>query len=57
MSCHKLLPEVCIYSMVLLYVFKDLNITEVAHDYQTALKRYVKELGMVNSYDTWHGMV
>eukprot|EP00731_Ephydatia_muelleri_P029616 Em0021g139a len=33
----------------------NLNITEVAHDYQTAIKKYVEELGMVNSYDTWHG--
>ena len=29
----------------------------MAHDYQTAIKRYVEELGIVNSYDTWHGMV
>ena len=34
-----------------------LNITEVAHDYQSTIKKYVEELGMVNSYDTWHGMV
>ena len=33
-----------------------LNVTEVAHDYQPAIKKYVEELGMVNSYDTWHGM-
>eukprot|EP00731_Ephydatia_muelleri_P025379 Em0017g462a len=36
------------------YATCDLNTTEVAHDYQTARKRYVEELGMVNSYDTWH---
>ena len=33
-----------------------LNITEVAHDIQLQVTRYVKEdMGMVNSYDTWHG--
>ena len=31
--------------------------TEVAHDYQSTIKQYVEELGTVNSYDTWHGMV
>ena len=35
-----------------------LNITEVAHDYQTTIKKYVcEDLGMVNSFDTWHGAV
>ena len=34
-----------------------LNITEVAHDYQSTIKTYVEQLGLVNSYDTWHGMV
>ena len=33
-----------------------LNVTEVAHDYQSTVKMYVEQLGMVNSYDTWHGM-
>ncbi|KAL5493826.1 hypothetical protein EMCRGX_G015058 [Ephydatia muelleri] len=31
------------------------NITEVAHGYQATIKQYVQQLGMVNSYDTWHG--
>ena len=34
-----------------------LNITEVAHGYQATIKQYVQQLGMVNSYDTWHGKV
>ena len=29
---------------------------EVAHDYQPQVQKYVvDELGLVNSYDTWHG--
>ena len=36
---------------------KGLNITEVAHGYQATIKQYVQQLGMVNSYDTWHGKV
>ena len=34
-----------------------LNIPEVAHDYQATIKQCVQQLGMVNSYDTWHGKV
>ena len=31
--------------------------TEVAHDYQAKIQRYVTdELKLLNSYDTWHGM-
>ena len=34
-----------------------LHITEVAHDIQGQVSKYVtKDLGLVNSYDTWHGM-
>ena len=36
---------------------KGLNITEVAYDYQATIKLYVRQLGMVNSYDPWHGKV
>ena len=33
-----------------------LNITEVAHDCQAQVKKYIiDDLGMVNSFDTWHG--
>eukprot|EP00731_Ephydatia_muelleri_P008112 Em0004g450a len=47
-ACTKIvLPQV---------IARGLNITEVAHDYQSTIKKYVQELGMVNSYDTWHGM-
>ena len=34
-----------------------LKISEVAHDIQAQVSKYVSEkLGLVNSYDTWHGM-
>lgn len=34
----------------------DLNVVEVAHDYQPQVTRYVTdELHLLNSYDTWHG--
>ena len=36
---------------------KGLNIPDVAHDYQATIKQCVQQLGMVNSYDTWHGKV
>ena len=65
MACTKIvLPQVIarglhlvcyMYSMSSLYVFEDLNITKVAHDYQSAIKRYVEELGMAISMT--HGMV
>ena len=33
-----------------------MNITEVAHDIQQQVSRYVTgSMGVVNSYDTWHG--
>eukprot|EP00731_Ephydatia_muelleri_P037463 Em0477g2a len=45
-ACTKIvLPQV---------IARGLNITEVAHDYQATIKLYVRQLGMVNSYDTWH---
>ncbi|KAL5478134.1 hypothetical protein EMCRGX_G025015 [Ephydatia muelleri] len=47
-ACTKIvLPQV---------IARGLNITEVAHDYQSTIKQYAEGLGMVNSYDTWHGM-
>ena len=34
-----------------------LVVSEVAHDYQPAVTKYVTdELDCLNSYDTWHGM-
>ena len=34
-----------------------LQVIEVAHDMQLAVRRYLKqELNLVNSFDTWHGM-
>ena len=32
-----------------------LKVTEVAHDIQVQVARYVQDMGFVNSYDTWHG--
>lgn len=33
-----------------------LNVVEIAHDYQAQVQKYiVDELGLINSYDTWHG--
>ncbi|KAL5509013.1 hypothetical protein EMCRGX_G004292 [Ephydatia muelleri] len=37
-------------------IARGLNVTEVAHDYQSTIKTYVEQLGKDNSYDTWHGM-
>ena len=35
-----------------------INVIEVAHDIQAQVSKYVREtLGLVNSYDTWHGTV
>ena len=35
-----------------------LHVVEVAHDIQAQVDKYIREtLGLVNSYDTWHGMV
>ena len=34
-----------------------IRVTEVAHDFQVGVMKYVtEELGILNSYDTWHGM-
>ena len=33
-------------------------VVEVAHDIETQVSKYVREtLGLVNSYNTWHGTV
>ena len=35
-----------------------LNIVEVAHDMQQQVKRFITaDMKLVNSYDTWHGMI
>ena len=34
----------------------DLNVVEVARDNSPSVKSYiVQNLGLINSYDTWHG--
>ena len=36
----------------------DLNVVEVAHDNAATVKNYITEdLRLLNSYDTWHGVV
>ena len=63
-SCfHRLLAEVrCCITVRIHYEKRKcntgINITEVAHDIQAQVSKYVKEtLGLVESYDTWHGTV
>lgn len=48
LACTKVvLPQV---------IGRGLRVVEVAHDIQAQVSKYVKEtLGLVNSYDTWHG--
>ena len=38
------------------FVHVGVKVTEVAHDLQFCVKKFVtEELGVMNSYDTWHG--
>ena len=39
-----------------LNVVVGLNIKEVAHDIQKQVAKYVVDCGLVNSFDTWHGI-
>ena len=32
-----------------------IDVVEIAHDIQAQVAKYIREI--VNSYDTWHGMV
>ena len=37
-------------------MYLGLNVVEVAHDIQHSVTRYITDsLGLINSYDTWHG--
>lgn len=39
-----------------MYIHVGLNVTEVAHDYEPLVTRFItEELLAINSYDTWHG--
>ena len=41
-----------------LHYIVGLNVVKIAHahDYQAQVQKYiVDELGLINSYDTWHG--
>lgn len=56
---HKSWLEVCIFELLCwckLLFCTGLNIVEVAHDIQQQVSGYVKRLGLVNSFDTWHGI-
>ena len=44
----------CLYGMYFPYNL-GLHITEVTHDIRQQVSRFVNKLGLVNSYDTWHG--
>ena len=37
------------------YLFKGLDVREVAHDIQLQVAKYIRDEGMINSFDTWHG--
>ena len=42
--------------MYIIWGHSELNITEVAHDHQVQVMKYITEdLQLLNSYDTWHG--
>ncbi len=39
-------------------IVSGLNVTEVGHDMQAQVAKYVTHtLNLINSYDTWHGML
>ena len=45
-----------LYLIYYFYFNSRVNVTEVAHDYQVSVKKYMTEdLGIIKSYDTWHG--
>ncbi len=64
-ACTKIvLPQViekgmaiaCIVFIYNNYHVSGLNIVEVAHDNQVVVSQFVvKDLQVLNSYDTWHG--
>ena len=37
-------------------IVSGLNVTEVGHDMQAQVAKYVTHT-LINSYDTWHGML
>ena len=49
MLCHELAIH-----FLFMYVI-GLQVSEVAHDIQQQVSRYIVSLGFVNSYDTWYG--
>ena len=50
--------SVPMYNMYIPSCHAGLNVTEVAHDLQQQVARFVTvQLGVVNSFDTWHGMI
>ena len=43
-----------IFLVVKLLLYTGLKVTEVAHDIQVQVARYVQDMGFVNTYETWH---
>ena len=46
-------------TIILSFFFHEgINVTEIAHDIHAPVTSYItKQLGLINSYDTWHGEV
>ncbi len=38
-----------------IHPYEGLRVSEVAHDIQQQVSRFVVSLSLTNSYDTWHG--
>ena len=61
MFCRRLLTEVCSHVRVEFHMNGvcaiGLHVVKVAHNIQVQVAKYIREtLGLVNSYDTWHGI-
>ena len=48
--------HVCVWCCEVRVLFTGLKIKEVAHDIQQQVSKYINRLGLVNYFDTWHGM-
>ena len=53
MYCDECTCRIAYYTC---HSFSGLNVVEVAHDNSPSVKSYIiQDLGLINSYDTWHG--
>jgi len=50
--CTSMYCNLCVQVM---WTLAGLRVVEVAHDIQQQVSKYVTRLGLVNSFDTWHG--